>query len=432
MIDTEIKIKIPEGWKQEKLGQYVDVQGGFAFKSNDYQDNGVPLIRIGNVGKGQVSHKDFIYLSEKLYKNSQNFQLKEGDVLMGMTGDLGKICVVKKDDLPALLNQRVGRFNKKENTDLKLIFYIISYERTQNNLSYYFAGGAQANISPSQIESIKVLFPENQKEQQKIAEVLTTIDEAIEKTDAIIEKNKRIQQGLMQDLFRYGIDEHGNIRSEKTHKFKTVRIGNEEIKIPEEWGWDAIVNNLEIVDYRGKSPTKVDDGIFLVTARNIKNGIIDYSLSQEFVPASEYSKIMSRGKAKLGDVLFTTEAPMGEVANIDNENIALAQRIIKFDGTRKNINNYYLKYLLTSEPLRKQLFSDSTGSTVTGIKGSRLKKIFILIPKREEQDKINNLLQSQDFKMKKEQTYKQKLLSLKRGLMEDLLTGKVRVNSLIN
>ncbi len=126
---------------------------------------------------------------------------------------------------------------------------MFNLSKTQKLIQKYTNGSTGiTSIKESDIKKFKVVFPENPKEQQKIAEVLTTVDEAIEKTDAIIEKNKRIKQGLMQDLFRYGIDEHGNIRSEKTHKFKTVKIGNEEMRIPEEWELGPLsnfINNLE-------------------------------------------------------------------------------------------------------------------------------------------------------------------------------------------
>ena len=99
--------------------------------------------------------------------------------------------------------------------------------------------------------------------------------------------------------------------------------------VPEHWKVAGFKKYLSsIVDYRGKTPDKIDDGVFLVTARNIKKGNIDYSLSQEYVSRSDYDQIMSRGLPAIGDVLFTTEAPLGEVSQVDRTDIALAQRII--------------------------------------------------------------------------------------------------------
>ncbi len=135
----------------------------------------------------------------------------------------------------------------------------------------------------------------------------------------------------------------------------------------------------------GKHLKKVDEGIFLVTARNIKNGIVDYSLSKEFVKIEDYDKVMSRGKPKIGDVLFTTEAPLGEVANVDEERIALAQRIVKFDGVKEKLNNYYLKYMLMSNDFQERLKTYATGSTALGIKASKFPQLKIILPPYEEQ-----------------------------------------------
>ena len=105
------------------------------------------------------------------------------------------------------------------------------------------------------------------------------------------------------------------------------------------------------VDYRGKTPTKTDFGIQLITAKNIKNGWIDYDCSLEYISKEDFDSVMSRGKVQLGDVLFTTEAPLGNAAIVDDENIALAQRVIKFNGGSIIDNQYLLQYFLSSKYL---------------------------------------------------------------------------------
>ncbi|MFO7890004.1 MAG: restriction endonuclease subunit S, partial [bacterium] len=157
-------------------------------------------------------------------------------------------------------------------------------------------------------------------------------------------------------------------------------------EIPEHWEICGMTKYLEsIVDYRGKTPEKTEDGIFLVTARNIKNGVINYKLSQEYINPSHYDKVMSRGKPQIGDVLFTTEAPLGETANVDREEIALAQRIIKFRGKKNILNNYFLKYWIMSHNFQNDLQSYATGSTALGIKANKLNYLKIILPSNTEQ-----------------------------------------------
>lgn len=163
-------------------------------------------------------------------------------------------------------------------------------------------------------------------------------------------------------------------------------------EIPKNWEIVPLTKHLEsIVDYRGKTPEKVEQGVFLVTAKNIKDGKICYELSKEFVKECDYDEIMRRGLPQLGDVLFTTEAPLGQVANVDRTDIALAQRIIKFRPLQ-NLNPYYLKYWIMNQGFQQFLLTLSTGSTASGIKSSKLFMLPLVITNKNEQDIIVNYL----------------------------------------
>jgi len=160
-------------------------------------------------------------------------------------------------------------------------------------------------------------------------------------------------------------------------------------EIPEGWLVVPLLKLLEsLVDYRGATPEKTEDGIFLVTGRNIKGGRIDYEVSKEFVPEDQYKEIMHRGKPRIGDLLFTTEAPLGEVANVDNENIALAQRIIKMRGKKDKLDSYYLKYYILSPLFQQHLLKYATGSTALGIKASNMCFLRLILPPKDLQREI--------------------------------------------
>ena len=148
----------------------------------------------------------------------------------------------------------------------------------------------------------------------------------------------------------------------------------------------------DIVDYRGKTPKKTNEGIFLVTAKNIRKGYIDYEKSQEFISEQDYAEVMRRGIPKVGDVLITTEAPCGNVAQVDDENIALAQRVIKYRPKDNRLDSTFLKYILLGEEFQTKLNGKATGGTVKGIKGSILHKLTIPLPSIEEQRKIVKIL----------------------------------------
>lgn len=188
------------------------------------------------------------------------------------------------------------------------------------------------------------------------------------------------------------------------------------------WNISKICEVTSYVDYRGKTPRKVEDGIFLVTAKNIKEGYIDYECSKEYVSKDEYSKIMSRGLPEVGDVLITTEAPCGNVTQINDEKIALAQRVIKYRAMNE-LDNTFLKYEFLCTSFKKKLDSLSSGGTVKGIKGSVLHQTAIEYPQLNEQIKISSFLTMLDNRIMKQQELVDNLKKYKRGLNSKLISG---------
>ncbi len=142
---------------------------------------------------------------------------------------------------------------------------------------------------------------------------------------------------------------------------------------------------VEKADYRGKTPEKVPSGIFLVTAKNVRMGLIDYECSQEFVARHEYDDIMRRGLPKKGDILFTTEAPLGKVALVDREDVALAQRIIRFRMNAEHFESRFTLFAMMSDYFQAQLLRLSTGSTAEGLKASKLPMLRLVAPPLSEQ-----------------------------------------------
>lgn len=161
---------------------------------------------------------------------------------------------------------------------------------------------------------------------------------------------------------------------------------------------DTLDNLLEeLIDYRGKTPIKTTSGIPLVTAKIIKNGVINEF--NEFIAERDYDRWMVRGFPKQGDVVLTTEAPLGEVAQLDERKIALAQRVVCLRGKSGVLNNTYLKYYFLSNYGKKKLKSRESGTTVTGIKQSELRKVEVCYPSFENQCKIASTLSSLDSKI---------------------------------
>ena len=149
-----------------------------------------------------------------------------------------------------------------------------------------------------------------------------------------------------------------------------------------------------IIDYRGKTPKKTTSGIPLITAKVVKDGRINPT--SEYIAESDYDSWMRRGIPKKGDVVLTTEAPLGEVAQLEGERIALAQRIIALRGKEGLLESDFLKYLLQSKGVQHQLDGRASGTTVSGIKQSELRQVILRFPPLAEQQAIAHILGSLD------------------------------------
>jgi type I restriction enzyme S subunit len=224
---------------------------------------------------------------------------------------------------------------------------------------YHLAGKTTVPaIRKSTIEKLKIPLPPLE-EQRRIAAIL-------DKADGVRRKRKegiRLTEELLKSTF-------------------LEMFGDSERNFREHYGQDCFLP-LEkcierFIDYRGKTPTKGNSGVPLITAKIIKNGRIQPP--NEFIARENYDSWMRRGLPQLGDVLFTTEAPLGEVAQVDDPDIALAQRVLLMRGKSNILDNTYLFGTLQSSFVRDQIERRSTGSTVKGIRQKELRKVVIPIP----------------------------------------------------
>ncbi len=172
-------------------------------------------------------------------------------------------------------------------------------------------------------------------------------------------------------------------------------MSNSEFEFPT--GWQVMPMDQcmgAIIDYRGKSPKKTTHGIPLITAKIVKNGWIEKPA--EFISVGDFDGWMRRGMPEPGDVVMTTEAPLGEIAQLDDRKVALAQRLITLRGKPGLLDSNFLKFAMQSEFIQKQLRARATGTTVLGIRQSELRKVLLPIPPLALQHEIARCLGSLD------------------------------------
>ena len=421
--------EIPKEWEIIKLNECGYIFGGNAFKSSsfttEYKENDYQVIRMGNVQLGKLDlEKNPVFLSENLVcEKEKKYLLKEEDILISLTGtvnktDYGNISWVDRNN-KYLLNQRVGCLrNDNGEFNNRYYYYLLQSNMFRNQFFECGVGGTgnQANVSIADLNNIKVLKVPI-REQEKIASVLSTVDEQIDNVDALIEKNKELKKGLIQTLLTKGIGHT---------KFKKTEIG----EIPEEWQVESM-NEIVISTQLGTNTLGREcDDIPMLKMGNLTIGGFDlnkleYISEEELEENGEY--ILNNG-----DFLFNTRNTLDLVGKSAVWNGQINKAIFNSNIMRikycNKINDFYMGYYFSSDIGWKQLKSISTGTTsVAAIYTKDLMKIKVIIPSIGEQEKIVSILLEVDKKIEEYENKKQKLEELKKGLMQQLLTGMIRV-----
>ena len=175
-----------------------------------------------------------------------------------------------------------------------------------------------------------------------------------------------------------------------------VKCIDEEVpfEIPQGWEWCRLNDLYNFIDYRGATPHKLSKGIPLITAKNVKQGYLDYTV-KDFISSEEYSNRLSRGVSHKGDILFTTEAPLGNVAIADLDVYSAGQRLITLQAYIQCFtNNDMFMFFMLSPLFQELVMSYKTGTTVAGIKASKLKEVLIPTPPISEQSRIVKKIQT--------------------------------------
>ena len=184
------------------LGEVASVRSGFAFKSSDWAENGIPVVKIANVKDGRLVMDGCSFVPQAVADSAAEFALQVGDILIAMTGYVGDVAIVRERDLPAALNQRVGRFaiRDRRRLDQRFLFYLLRDADVRQEIEGLGYGSAQPNVSPSLIHGVEVPLPPL-PEQRAIAHILGTLDDKIELNRRMSETLERQARALFKSWF---------------------------------------------------------------------------------------------------------------------------------------------------------------------------------------------------------------------------------------
>lgn len=322
----------------------------------------------------------------------------------------------------------IMRITKTDRYNYKFLYYSLVYQHTNQIFDYV------DKAHPSVIKK-RYFVPEiGIKEQTQIANILSKVDEAIAQTEQLIAKYTRIKTGLMQDLLTKGIDKNGNIRSEETYEFKDSPLG----RIPKEWECVTIGDIADRlrsgVTPRGGSDVYQKEGVMLIRSQNVY--AYGFKLDDVAFISEEINARMLGSQLEKFDVLLNiTGASIGrstyvpEDHPLSNVNQHVCSIRLKNTSLEKAV---YLSSFLNSVFGQNQIQQNNAGSNREGINYNQIKSILIpWFSNDREFESFKNIISKTSIKIELFQTNLMKLQSLKTGLMQDLLSGKVRVNHLI-
>ena len=318
----------------------------------------------------------------------------------------------------------------KDKVDNEFLYYAL--KGRESLIMDLRVGSGLPNIQQKAIKKFEFIYPKDKTEQTIIANILSKTDQAIGHTEALIAKYTQIKTGLMQDLLTKGIDENGNIRTEQTHEFKDSPLG----RIPKGWECEPIGDCCYVTKLAGYEFTlhmkyREDGEIIALRALNIKNE--DLVLDDIQRISQSVSDFLIRSKLFKGDILITyIGAYIGDVVQIkENDKYHLAPNIAKI-VVGKKLTPDFLEMILRTQKVQNQFKSLTTTTANPSLTMGQIRKSYVLFPQdKEEQIRIAIKLQSLRKHFLNLKAELSKLQSLKTGLMQDLLSGKVRVNNLM-
>lgn len=408
---------IPHDWQISKFGRFIINSQNGIYKHSKYYGKGTPIVRITDFNReGNFVTKSFKRVI--VDKNEINlYKLEPNNILINRVNSLshiGKVALIKKLNEPTIFESNMIRIvlNKNELLPEFAFLYLLTDLAKRQFRRKAKRAVAQSSINQKDIKSIFINIPPNLKEQQEIIKIFHNLNKLIKSTQKIIDQLHLLKKGLMQRLFTQGIGHT---------EFKETKLGI----IPENWNLMKIKSLGEVIT--GKTPsTKVKEywdetGNPFVTPTNLTENVY---ISKTARYITEKGSMNSRIIPRNG-VLVTCIASIGKSA-LAGVNCITNQQINSII-CKKEINPKFIYYMILYK--KKYLKRYAGEAVVPIIKKSLFEQIKLPIPPNlKEQNQISNILFSIDKQIENEVNCKENLKIIKRGLMQDLLTGKKRVN----
>ncbi|MDR6114129.1 MULTISPECIES: restriction endonuclease subunit S [unclassified Sphingomonas] len=370
---------VPSHWAVVPLKHVAALIAGQSPNSADCNEEGagLPFLQgCAEFGEQHPTPRQYCELPPK--------QAIEGDLLLSVRAPVGELNIA---------DQRYGIGRglcaiRPVSGEFSFLRHVIA--ASIKPLQSVATGSTYQAVSSEQIGSLRT--PKPPADEQII--IAAFLDRETSKIDALIEEQRRLivllkekRQAVISHAVTKGLDPNAPMKDSGIEWLGEV---------PAHWQILPLRRVVrQFVDYRGATPNKVSEGVPLITATQIKHGRIDHSLDPVFISEEEYAERMTRGFPAVGDLLLTTEAPLGEVALVDEERVAPGQRIILMKMADHLMTSGYLHAHFRSDFGQSELWTRASGSTASGIRADRLRGSAVLVPPLDEQLRIVSHIQQQ-------------------------------------
>ena len=430
-------VVVPPGWASIPLGCVIasNMGGGTPSKQNPaYWNGSIPWASVKDIQAGKYLSTTTDSITEEGLRNSSSNLVPANRLLVVTRMGLGKLAINK---IPVAINQDLRAVEPNEALDLDFAYLLFKA------LKLVGKGVTVKGVTLEELHSMQVALPPLAEQKRIVAKVDELMDlcdrlEAQQQErdtrhaalaraslsrfaeaptpanlDFLFHKSYPITPAdLRKSILTLAVQgklvpqdptdedvEHLLVRNDERRReiarsdrradadLSPMLSADDRWEIAETWAWRGLADLVLFVDYRGKTPAKLSSGVRLLTAKNVRKGQINLS-PEEFLTEQEYHAWMTRGFPKAGDVLFTTEAPMGNAAVVElTERFALAQRVICFQSYGA-LDPSFLVMQILSDQFQFILDKNGTGVTAKGIKASKLKQLPIAVPPLAEQRRI--------------------------------------------
>ena len=419
---------LPDGWKQGRLGELCSIEiggtpsRGVAAYWDSAHDTSNVWVSIRDMRQRLITGSAE-QISDLGVKKSNVKLQQPGTVLLSFKLSIGRVAIAA---VPLFTNEAIAGLSPTGLTRDFLFHGLQGWDLLQG-VDQAIKG---ATLNKQKLKKILFEYPKSEREQAKIAEVLSTVDRAIEETEALIAKQQRIKTGLMQDLLTRGIDEHGDLRSEQTHEFKDSPLG----RIPVEWELRSLSQCVRAdapICYGILMPGQdVDNGVPVIKVKDIVGGrIVQDNL---LLTDRRIDRQYRRSRLRSGDLVITIRGTTGRLAVVPPE---LDGANITQDTARVRLSDdhsaRFCFYCLQSESAQVQIALHTIGQAVKGINIGDVKRLLLAMPSLHEQERLANRFEGLEKTTYATSRALAKLTSTKAGLMKDLLTGDRRVAALL-